>query len=1080
MSNNLVSQPLSIPDKQMDPIYDRLETSIPNMQMGVIGGMPNFTTGQQFEISNNEMGSVEAFCHNVDLQNLPIVNRQMGQMQPNVSNPGRQQFLIPNQSIGGTEAMLGNVVSQSISLPSKRKRGELMFSDSVAKQQSVTNKHVGQMESFRGTHGVQQLSTPSRKTLQVQTKSNPQNSPNLPASNKKMARNDSISGKTGNKQAQTARGRSIQTERSPKAQNESFESVRSKMRESLTAALALVTQQQGKASQERKPENSDGSNREQIQQESQPGESSSAVKAVDHVYNNATDAFPAKDDRTVPQGVLTNVGVENSAQACKGDEQETPCNSLLPNEDAPFGESFFAKDDLLQGNGLAWALDFDVEMGETREVQTAKKPKLDDEDLAEGGKEQAGPSPQSLAFKIELELFKLFGGVNKKYKEKGRSLLFNLKDRNNPELRERVMSGEIAPEKLCSMTAEELASKELSEWRIAKAEELAQMVVLPDSDVDIRRLVKKTHKGEFQVEVEQDDGVAVEVSVGASSLTRVQRKKETEVQPSSKTDGTRDKESVTVEKSSSENEDVSGRLTIPNDGTDLMQGLMVDEFKDAEFLPPIVSLDEFMESLDSEPPFENLSVDDGKSRTPTDKDSSEGGSDLSNSNLASKDKVDATLQKYAEDVKNKKMDMKMKPSVSSLGRKSSPIGAEFKTGHCFWRGVLQLNPSAMVAIGGFFRSGERTLTNEWPSCLEIKGRVRLDAFEKFIQELPMSRSRAVMVAHFDLEEGSSDEDRGNITEVVHSYVLDERLGFAEPAPGVEIYFCPPHLKLFELLGKHLPKDHTDTLNSIDNGLIGIVVWRKAQITSAISPNSSSHHKHGSKRQQHFSSSRRMQERDLNANVNISSKPNLPSPTPAIRTQPPPPPDDDDDDIPPGFGPAPAREDDDLPEFNFSGAPKHPPPKVSSHAPLRGLMVPRQVDQVRELIQKYGNSGSNSPSTRGVGIGVQPWNEEDDDDIPEWQPQAHQMQKHRHHSSQPSLHNYHQPLESHVMGQLPRVGPGGGAMTYQPPVKMAVQGSQNPSQAWQQGGRWVEPSGGRGVPPGLLGRQTGGFPRSRGF
>lgn len=43
-------------------------------------------------------------------------------------------------------------------------------------------------------------------------------------------------------------------------------------------------------------------------------------------------------------------------------------------------------------------------------------------------------------------------------------------------------------------------------------------------------------------------------------------------------------------------------------------------------------------------------------------------------------------------------------------------------------------------------SGEKTSTKEWASSLEIKGRVRLDAFEKFLQELPMSRSRAVMVS----------------------------------------------------------------------------------------------------------------------------------------------------------------------------------------------------------------------------------------------------------------------------------------------------------------------------------------------
>lgn len=42
-------------------------------------------------------------------------------------------------------------------------------------------------------------------------------------------------------------------------------------------------------------------------------------------------------------------------------------------------------------------------------------------------------------------------------------------------------------------------------------------------------------------------------------------------------------------------------------------------------------------------------------------------------------------------------------------------------------------------------SGEKTSTKEWSTSLEIKGRVRLDAFEKFLQELPMSRTRALMV-----------------------------------------------------------------------------------------------------------------------------------------------------------------------------------------------------------------------------------------------------------------------------------------------------------------------------------------------
>lgn len=40
-------------------------------------------------------------------------------------------------------------------------------------------------------------------------------------------------------------------------------------------------------------------------------------------------------------------------------------------------------------------------------------------------------------------------------------------------------------------------------------------------------------------------------------------------------------------------------------------------------------------------------------------------------------------------------------------------------------------------------SGQKTTTKEWSMLLEIKGKVRLDAFEKFVRELPNSRSRAV-------------------------------------------------------------------------------------------------------------------------------------------------------------------------------------------------------------------------------------------------------------------------------------------------------------------------------------------------
>ncbi|GFH07213.1 uncharacterized protein HaLaN_01983, partial [Haematococcus lacustris] len=51
-------------------------------------------------------------------------------------------------------------------------------------------------------------------------------------------------------------------------------------------------------------------------------------------------------------------------------------------------------------------------------------------------------------------------GVNQQYKAKFRSLSFNLKDPKNPDLRARVLEGDIEAQELVEMSAEQLASSE--------------------------------------------------------------------------------------------------------------------------------------------------------------------------------------------------------------------------------------------------------------------------------------------------------------------------------------------------------------------------------------------------------------------------------------------------------------------------------------------------------------------------------------------------------------------------------------------------------------------------------------------
>ncbi|KXZ54341.1 hypothetical protein GPECTOR_5g423 [Gonium pectorale] len=113
-----------------------------------------------------------------------------------------------------------------------------------------------------------------------------------------------------------------------------------------------------------------------------------------------------------------------------------------------------------------------------REQLVGPLQKAMDELKAEGYTE-ALPAPAAVAAEVELELFRLHGNsVSKDYKAKFRSLAFNLKDTGNPELRARVLRGELAPSTLVTLGPAELARKELSAWRQKRQEEAAKMVFL--------------------------------------------------------------------------------------------------------------------------------------------------------------------------------------------------------------------------------------------------------------------------------------------------------------------------------------------------------------------------------------------------------------------------------------------------------------------------------------------------------------------------------------------------------------------------------------------------------------------------
>ncbi|XP_059385331.1 death-inducer obliterator 1-like isoform X2 [Carassius carassius] len=86
-----------------------------------------------------------------------------------------------------------------------------------------------------------------------------------------------------------------------------------------------------------------------------------------------------------------------------------------------------------------------------------------------------------LAVSIEKEMFNLYMNTDNKYKNKYRSLMFNLKDPKNKGLFYRVVGGEISPFRLVRLSPEELLSREMSDWRKSEISESLDMSVRSQS-----------------------------------------------------------------------------------------------------------------------------------------------------------------------------------------------------------------------------------------------------------------------------------------------------------------------------------------------------------------------------------------------------------------------------------------------------------------------------------------------------------------------------------------------------------------------------------------------------------------------
>ncbi|XP_074031171.1 uncharacterized protein isoform X2 [Leptinotarsa decemlineata] len=116
---------------------------------------------------------------------------------------------------------------------------------------------------------------------------------------------------------------------------------------------------------------------------------------------------------------------------------------------------------------------------------------------------------KTISANIETQLFRCFGDTGQKYRNKYRSLIFNIKDAKNQTLWRRICEKAINPYELVRLSPDDLASQELALWREREAKHSLDMI--KKSELELlncnRQYVLKTHKGEQVVEDDRVDKI---------------------------------------------------------------------------------------------------------------------------------------------------------------------------------------------------------------------------------------------------------------------------------------------------------------------------------------------------------------------------------------------------------------------------------------------------------------------------------------------------------------------------------------------------------------------------------------------
>ncbi|KAI4377620.1 hypothetical protein MLD38_015217 [Melastoma candidum] len=245
MSNNLVPQPLSL--LTAPPVKNQYELTPSNpdssrpSQMANTGPISNSLSLQSHALYSQPMNLSFPMSRGAESLGIPM-QKLNGQVDLQVAASAPPFFDSPMNLVGGMGAMANNMaVQQQLASLNKRKVPMDSISSSTSRMSPASNKRHMQTEHrpwLQQMAASNRMNMPGESLLKMTVSKH-----TLMQQNKKQSPLESIPAKS----VQQRRLLSPKTQISPKTTSELFESVRSKMRESLASALALVTQEDGRS-----------------------------------------------------------------------------------------------------------------------------------------------------------------------------------------------------------------------------------------------------------------------------------------------------------------------------------------------------------------------------------------------------------------------------------------------------------------------------------------------------------------------------------------------------------------------------------------------------------------------------------------------------------------------------------------------------------------------------------------------------------------------------------------------------------------------------------------------------------------